>query len=489
MRLTRKVAVLAAALVGAAGAVAVVPPALAAVAPTFTVVAECDEASATYTVRWTVANNSETPATVTGVTVTPGSPISALTGIAVGDVLPPASEGSLTATATVHSYLRSAALLRLNLDGSSTAYGRGVALPVCGEPVMPTVTFTSSCEYLTVSVAMPAGGYTLPLTTSPTNTTHPPLVVTPGAPPQTRSFFWFDPEFSLHISIPDIGIIASGQWELPPSCLSPSLGSFQLFALANYRYLIPAHATTPGPQDAVRADETSPKFEGTKLEFFDAGGGDIAIGHPMNGALLTLVTENAPLQWQWNTYVRDSQRFRIVTNSDGTISLRAKLNGKYVTAEKAGAAPLYANRTAVGPWEKFIRYAVGKGPGPITAMINAQFVTAESAGRKPLIANRGLVGHWEYFYVEDLGNGNVALKSLVNGKYVCAESAGKKPLIANRAAVGPWETFKLIQNADGTQSLQAKINGRYVTAESAGRKPLIANRTAIGPWEKFAIVR
>jgi len=37
----------------------------------------------------------------------------------------------------------------------------------------------------------------------------------------------------------------------------------------------------------------------------------------------------------------------------GTTALRAAANGRYVTAEQAGAQPLIANRTAAGPWEKF----------------------------------------------------------------------------------------------------------------------------------------
>jgi hypothetical protein len=35
------------------------------------------------------------------------------------------------------------------------------------------------------------------------------------------------------------------------------------------------------------------------------------------------------------------------------ISLPSGINGRYVTAEQAGAQPLIANRTAVGPWDKF----------------------------------------------------------------------------------------------------------------------------------------
>jgi hypothetical protein len=43
-------------------------------------------------------------------------------------------------------------------------------------------------------------------------------------------------------------------------------------------------------------------------------------------------------------------------DADGTgTALRAHANGRYVTAEKAGSAPLIDNRTAIGAWEKFSR--------------------------------------------------------------------------------------------------------------------------------------
>ncbi len=43
----------------------------------------------------------------------------------------------------------------------------------------------------------------------------------------------------------------------------------------------------------------------------------------------------------------------MIRNADGTVSLRALVNGRYVAAENAGASPLIANRTAIGLWERF----------------------------------------------------------------------------------------------------------------------------------------
>lgn len=123
-----------------------------------------------------------------------------------------------------------------------------------------------------------------------------------------------------------------------------------------------------------------------------------------------------------------------------------------------------------------------------TARANGRLVTAESAGGAPLIANRTDIGTWEQFDLLLLGGTAVALLAHANGAFVCAENAGASSLIANRGAIGSWETFTLIPNADGTISLRSAANSRLVTAESAGGAPLIANRTVIGSWEQFAMV-
>lgn len=124
----------------------------------------------------------------------------------------------------------------------------------------------------------------------------------------------------------------------------------------------------------------------------------------------------------------------------------------------------------------------------LRARVNGSFVTADNSGRSPLIANRSAIGPWEQFDLLDRGAGNVALRAHANGLYVCADSAGGKPLIANRTVVGPWETFALSRNSDGTRSLRSLANGRFVTAEGGGADALIANRPAVGPWEKFDLI-
>ncbi len=69
----------------------------------------------------------------------------------------------------------------------------------------------------------------------------------------------------------------------------------------------------------------------------------------------------------------------------------------YVTAENAGAQPLIANRTAIGPWETFQLVTNPNGSISLRAQANGQYVCAEGGGAQPLIANRAAIGTWEQF--------------------------------------------------------------------------------------------
>jgi len=141
--------------------------------------------------------------------------------------------------------------------------------------------------------------------------------------------------------------------------------------------------------------------------------------------------------------------------------------------------------TAVRPTQPIVATGGGTTVVSLRARVNGLYVSADNAGAAPLIAKGTSAGTWEQFDQIDAGGGTVAFRSHANGQYVTAENAGAAPLIANRAAIGGWEKFQLIRNPDGSTSIRALANNAYVTAENAGAAALIANRTAIGAWEKF----
>lgn len=73
----------------------------------------------------------------------------------------------------------------------------------------------------------------------------------------------------------------------------------------------------------------------------------------------------------------------------GTFGLKAQINGKFVTAESAGAKPLIARGASIGAWEgmSFLDYNAD-GSVYLYANINEKAVTAGSAGTSQLIASR-----------------------------------------------------------------------------------------------------
>lgn len=124
----------------------------------------------------------------------------------------------------------------------------------------------------------------------------------------------------------------------------------------------------------------------------------------------------------------------------------------------------------------------------LRSKVNGRFVTAENGGRLPLIAARDTVGGaWEQFDMVSLSATDVSLRSLANGQYVTGEAAGTRPLIANRSGVGSWETFTVVPVDDTSVALFSRSDDRWVSADNAGRSPLIANRVRVGSWEQFEL--
>ncbi|NES26071.1 PKD domain-containing protein [Micromonospora terminaliae] len=252
-------------------------------------------------------------------------------------------------------------------------------------------------------------------------------------------------------------------------------GTIALLAMSGLRYVGAATADS-----RLIADQAAPGAS-TQFDLADIGTGRVALFSRATGRYVTSSSSLIPN----GTSVDTTGWFRLLVNTDGTISLRA-LGDTYLSAPST-TAPLTATATTIGAREKFYRVNVADANRSVKAGANSRYVTAESGGARPLIANRTSVGAWERFDLVDLGNGRIAVFARANNRFVCADGTGTKPLIANRLSAGAWETFTLVRNTDGTVSLKAAVNNRYVTADSAGAKPLIANRTAIGPWEKFTL--
>jgi hypothetical protein len=214
-----------------------------------------------------------------------------------------------------------------------------------------------------------------------------------------------------------------------------------------------------------------------------------------SGAAQQLVVRS-PWPGQSVTVLDGQTRATVVapqTNATFTIPAQA---GRSYLVEKTGSAlqPFQAlsgtPATAARRWDRATiglpKATPGTGTISLRARANGKYVTAGTG--TPLIANSDTIGTAQQYDMADLGGGNVSLKAKSNNLYVAADNAGAAPLLAKNTAVGSWETFALIRNGDGTVSFRAQVNNNLVCADNAGAAPLIANRTAIGPWESFDLI-
>ncbi|WP_176558751.1 PKD domain-containing protein [Micromonospora sp. WMMA1996] len=255
----------------------------------------------------------------------------------------------------------------------------------------------------------------------------------------------------------------------------PRVGSIGLLSLYNLRF---ADAATV--YSHVQADQAT-LGAGGQFDLMDAGDGRVALFSRATGKYLINGGDRIePLY----PAVSSNSTFDLLRNADGTVSLRSD-GGGYVGVSSSTVLTTLAS--TITSREKFYRVNVADANRTLKAAVNGRYVSAESAGAKPLIANRTTAGPWETFDLADLGSGQVGVFAHANSRFVCADNVGLNPLIANRTSAGAWEKFTVTRNADGTTSLRATVNSRYVSADNVGTNPLIANRTTIGLWEKFTV--
>jgi aryl-phospho-beta-D-glucosidase BglC (GH1 family) len=129
-------------------------------------------------------------------------------------------------------------------------------------------------------------------------------------------------------------------------------------------------------------------------------------------------------------------------------SLRASANGSYVSADLNVGGGLIANRQTVQGWEKFRVITNTDGTISLQALANNKYVSADlNQGGKLVAGAAGVLG-WEKFRRVDLGNGTFGLQALANNKYVSADLNQGGALIANRDAIGgAWEAFSFAATA------------------------------------------
>ena len=223
-----------------------------------------------------------------------------------------------------------------------------------------------------------------------------------------------------------------------------------------------------------------------------------------------------PIVANRDSYGGSWETFYLINNDDGTVSLKADANNKYVCAVLDEENQLVPRSESVGTWEKFQIYKISDTEYGLKSAENGKYVKVDlDNGGKLIAGSDSIAGAWEAFNIEKVGdtttndkiekwdgsssvtyntvklsNGKYSIKSVANEKYVVAENGGSDPIVANRDSYGgSWETFYLINNDDGTVSLKADANNKYVCAVLDEENQLVPRSESVGTWEKFQIYK
>ena len=120
-------------------------------------------------------------------------------------------------------------------------------------------------------------------------------------------------------------------------------------------------------------------------------------------------------------------------------------NGKVVCAENGGSDAIVANRSSCGgAWESFQIVTNDDGTVSLRSVSNGKYVCAVIDEKCQLLPRSDSIGTWEKFIIEKISDGEYALYSIANGKYVQANlnDGGKLYAISDNVA-GAWEAFKI----------------------------------------------
>ena len=128
-------------------------------------------------------------------------------------------------------------------------------------------------------------------------------------------------------------------------------------------------------------------------------------------------------------------------------TLRSVGNNRFVSATAAGTSTLTATAAVASTWEDFDVIANANGTVSLRSRISGNFVSADIGLAAPntsdLVANRPAASQWEQFKLVPQADGNVALLASANGRYVSADQNIGGTLVANRSSVQAWEEFVL----------------------------------------------
>ena len=197
-------------------------------------------------------------------------------------------------------------------------------------------------------------------------------------------------------------------------------------------------------------------FKGTSKEFTSDAS---YVGNEMNDKTSSIKIEKI------NNQTSTTTSYNTVKLPNGKYSIKSVANEKYVATENGGSDPIVANRDSYGgSWETFYLINNDDGTVSIKADANNKYVCAVLDEENQLVPRSDNVGTWEKFQIYKISDTEYGLRSAENGKYVKADLDNGGKLIAGSDSIaGAWEAFNIEKLGDETSSAKATFyeNSNY----------------------------
>lgn len=259
-----------------------------------------------------------------------------------------------------------------------------------------------------------------------------------------------------------------------------------------------------------------------------------------------VATENGgsdPIVANRDNYSGSWETFYIVNNDDGTVSIKADANNKYICAVLDEENQLTPRSDSISTWEKFKIYKINDSEYGIRSAENGKYVKTDlDNGGKLIAGSDSIAGAWEAFNIEKLGDetssakatfyensnysgwsvalsegrydyGTMISKGIKNDQISSVKVAdgykvtlynderfagSKKTLFTDASSLGDFNdktsaiVIEKVEKADFNNSnayITSIANGQVVCAENGGSETIVANRSSCGgAWETFQIV-
>lgn len=197
-------------------------------------------------------------------------------------------------------------------------------------------------------------------------------------------------------------------------------------------------------------------FKGKSKEFTSDAS---YVGDEMNDKTSSIKIEKI------NNQTSTTTSYNTVKLPNGKYSIKSVVNEKYVAAENGGSDPIVANRDNYsGSWETFYIVNNDDGTVSIKADANNKYICAVLDEENQLTPRSDSISTWEKFQIYKISDTEYGLKSAENGKYVKADlDNGGKLIAGSNSIAGAWEAFNIEKLGDETSSAKATFyeNSNY----------------------------